>query len=110
MAEQRREEPKGAKQLDQRGEGEAQRHIGALRRQVEPVAGREIMRLASATVKKVSLELGGKGPVIVLDDADVDIAVDGALFACMLYSGQICESGTRLILPASSMVSKRCSS
>jgi len=58
------------------------------------------MRLASGTVKKVSLELGGKGPVIVLDDADLDIAVDGALFACMLYSGQICESGTRLLVPS----------
>ncbi len=51
-------------------------------------------------MKKVSLELGGKGPVIVLDDADLDIAVDGALFACMLYSGQICESGTRLLVPS----------
>ena len=37
--------------------------------------------------------------MIVLDDADLDIAVDGALFACMLYSGQICESGTRLLVP-----------
>ncbi|MBA2763189.1 MAG: aldehyde dehydrogenase [Thermoleophilaceae bacterium] len=61
--------------------------------------GREIMRLASGTVKKCSLELGGKAPVILLDDADLDIAVDGALFGCMLYSGQICESGTRLLVP-----------
>ncbi|CAN5316591.1 aldehyde dehydrogenase family protein [soil metagenome] len=61
--------------------------------------GREIMRLASATVKKVSLELGGKGAQILLDDADLDIAIDGALFGCMLYSGQICESGTRLLVP-----------
>jgi acyl-CoA reductase-like NAD-dependent aldehyde dehydrogenase len=62
--------------------------------------GREIMRLASGTVKRVSLELGGKGPVIVLGDADLDIAADGVLFGCMLYSGQICESGTRLLVPA----------
>jgi acyl-CoA reductase-like NAD-dependent aldehyde dehydrogenase len=61
--------------------------------------GREIMRLASGTVKKVSLELGGKAPVIVLDDADIDVAADGALFGCMLYSGQICESGTRVFVP-----------
>lgn len=61
--------------------------------------GREVMRLASATVKKVSLELGGKGAQILLDDADLDVAVDGALFGCMLYSGQICESGTRLLVP-----------
>jgi acyl-CoA reductase-like NAD-dependent aldehyde dehydrogenase len=63
--------------------------------------GREIMRLASGTVKKVSLELGGKGPVVVLDDADLDAAVDAALFGCWLYSGQMCESGTRLFLPES---------
>lgn len=61
--------------------------------------GREIMRLASATVKKVSLELGGKGAQILLDDADLDVAIDGALFGCLLYSGQICESGTRLLVP-----------
>jgi acyl-CoA reductase-like NAD-dependent aldehyde dehydrogenase len=61
--------------------------------------GREIMRLAAGTVKKVSLELGGKGAQILLDDADLDVAVDGALFGCMLYSGQICESGTRLLVP-----------
>ena len=63
--------------------------------------GREIMRLASGTVKKVSLELGGKGPVVVLDDADLDAAVDAALFGAWLYCGQMCESGTRLILPDS---------
>ncbi|MGV0776044.1 aldehyde dehydrogenase family protein [Mycolicibacterium elephantis] len=61
--------------------------------------GREIMRLAAGTVKRISLELGGKGAQILLDDADLDIAVDGALFGCMLYSGQICESGTRLLVP-----------
>ena len=63
--------------------------------------GREIMRLASGTVKKVSLELGGKGPVVVLDDADLDAAVDAALFGSWLYCGQMCESGTRLLLPDS---------
>ncbi|MEE3066773.1 MAG: aldehyde dehydrogenase family protein [Actinomycetota bacterium] len=62
--------------------------------------GREIMRLASGTVKNVSLELGGKGAQVLLDDADLDVAIDGALFGCMLYSGQICESGTRLLVSA----------
>ena len=61
--------------------------------------GREIMRVASGTVKNVTLELGGKSPVVVLDDADVETAVDGVLFGCMLYSGQVCASGTRLLLP-----------
>jgi aldehyde dehydrogenase (NAD+) len=63
--------------------------------------GREVMRLASQTIKNVTLELGGKGPVIVLDDADIATAVDAALFGCFLYSGQMCESGTRLLLPDS---------
>jgi aldehyde dehydrogenase (NAD+) len=63
--------------------------------------GREVMRLASENVKKITLELGGKGPNIVLDDADVKTAVDGTLFACFMYSGQACESGTRLLLPDS---------
>ena len=63
--------------------------------------GRAIMRLASNTVKNITLELGGKGPVIVLDDADIPTAVDAALFGCFLYSGQMCESGTRLLLPDS---------
>jgi acyl-CoA reductase-like NAD-dependent aldehyde dehydrogenase len=61
--------------------------------------GREIMKLASGTVKKCSLELGGKSPVLMLDDADLDVAIDGALFGAMLYSGQMCESGTRLFVP-----------
>jgi acyl-CoA reductase-like NAD-dependent aldehyde dehydrogenase len=61
--------------------------------------GREIMRLASGTVKHVTLELGGKGPSIVLDDADLDLAVDGVLYGCFVYSGQVCESGTRALVP-----------
>jgi acyl-CoA reductase-like NAD-dependent aldehyde dehydrogenase len=62
--------------------------------------GREIMRLASGSVKQVTLELGGKGPSIVLDDADLDMAVDGVLYGCFVYSGQVCESGTRALVPA----------
>ncbi len=63
--------------------------------------GRRIMQLASTTVKKVTLELGGKSANIVLDDADLDIAVPGALWATFLHQGQICHSGTRLFVPAS---------
>jgi acyl-CoA reductase-like NAD-dependent aldehyde dehydrogenase len=61
--------------------------------------GREIMKLASGTVKEVTLELGGKGPSVVLDDADLTMAADGVLYGCFLYSGQVCESGTRAIVP-----------
>ncbi len=60
--------------------------------------GKEVLRAAADTMKRVSLELGGKSANIVLPDADLDTAVDGALFASMLHSGQVCESGTRLLL------------
>ncbi|PGL72944.1 aldehyde dehydrogenase family protein [Bacillus sp. AFS055030] len=60
--------------------------------------GRRIMELASKTVKRVTLELGGKSPSIVLPDADLDIAIAGSLFGFCLHSGQLCESGTRLLV------------
>src|SRR5262249_50930492 len=63
--------------------------------------GAQIMAMASRTVKKVTLELGGKSANIVLPDADLDSAVDGAVLASFLHSGQVCESGTRLLLPDS---------
>jgi len=60
--------------------------------------GKEVMRAAAGNVKKITLELGGKGPNIVLPDADLETAVDGSLFAFLAHSGQGCESGTRLLL------------
>ena len=60
--------------------------------------GRQIMRMAAGNVKRLTLELGGKGPNIVLDDADLDLAVDGTLFGGMMNQGQACESGTRVIV------------
>ncbi len=61
--------------------------------------GKRIMQIASAGMKKVTLELGGKSANIVLDDADLELAVDGSLYACYFHSGQCCVAGTRLILP-----------
>jgi acyl-CoA reductase-like NAD-dependent aldehyde dehydrogenase len=63
--------------------------------------GRQILQAAAPTVKRTSLELGGKSANIVLDDADVELAVDGALFAFMLGSGEACVAGSRLLVPAS---------
>jgi aldehyde dehydrogenase (NAD+) len=63
--------------------------------------GREVMRQAAGTVKKVTLELGGKSPNILLDDAELDLAVDGSLWAVFMHNGQACESGTRLFVPES---------
>ena len=65
------------------------------------VVGRRIMQLASSTIKKLTLELGGKSPNIVYEDANMDAAVDGALWATFFHQGQVCESGTRLIVPSS---------
>jgi len=55
----------------------------------------------SAGLKKFTLELGGKSPNIVFSDADLDVAAKGVLFGIFLNSGQLCESGSRLILEES---------
>ncbi len=60
--------------------------------------GKEILKTAAENVTKVTLELGGKSPNIILDDADLSIAVDGALYAFLYHSGQACDSGTRLLV------------
>jgi acyl-CoA reductase-like NAD-dependent aldehyde dehydrogenase len=60
--------------------------------------GKRVMANASATLKKCTLECGGKSANIVLEDADLDLAVDGAMYAIFYHSGQCCEAGTRLFL------------
>lgn len=61
--------------------------------------GKSILRQSADSIRRVTLELGGKGANIILDDADLDMAVDGALFACMANNGEACEAGTRLLVP-----------
>lgn len=63
--------------------------------------GRRIGALAAASVKRVTLELGGKSANILLDDADLSVAIPGALWAMYLHAGQTCQAGTRLLVPAS---------
>lgn len=63
--------------------------------------GKSILRQSADTVKRVTLELGGKGPNIVLEDADLSVAVDGALYAAMANNGEACEAGTRLLVQSS---------
>lgn len=65
------------------------------------VTGRVVMAEAAKTVKKVALELGGKNPNIVFADADLDVALDYALTAVFLHSGQVCSAGARLLVEAS---------
>jgi betaine-aldehyde dehydrogenase len=60
--------------------------------------GQAIIRASAATVKRVAVELGGKNPNIVFADTDFETAVDYALTAVFLHSGQVCSAGARLIV------------
>ena len=63
--------------------------------------GKTIMASAAVTVKKVALELGGKNPFVLFADADHETAVDNALTAVFLHSGQVCSAGARLVVEES---------
>jgi aldehyde dehydrogenase (NAD+) len=63
--------------------------------------GERIMRDGAATMKRVTLELGGKSPTILLDDAALDQAIPAALMMAFLNSGQACAAGSRLLVPKS---------
>jgi len=63
--------------------------------------GRRVMAAAAQSIKRVALELGGKNPNIVFADAEVDTAVDYALTAIFLHSGQVCSAGARLVVEES---------
>ena len=63
--------------------------------------GRRIMAAAAGSVKKVALELGGKNPNVVFADADLEVALDFALTAVFLHSGQVCSAGARLVVEES---------
>ena len=63
--------------------------------------GKIIMRAAADTVKKISLELGGKSPNIFFADADFEAAVEGALFGIFFNQGEICTAGSRILVQRS---------
>lgn len=63
-------------------------------------AGKRVSELASQSVKRVALELGGKSASVILDDANFEMAVKGTVSACMLNSGQTCSAHTRMLVPA----------
>lgn len=60
--------------------------------------GRDIMKLGADTIKKVTLELGGKSAAVILDDADMDLAVEGACFGSYFHQGQVCSATTRILV------------
>ena len=63
-------------------------------------AGKRVAEIASASVKRVTLELGGKSACVILEDADFERAVPDAVSKCFLNSGQTCSALTRLLVPA----------
>jgi betaine-aldehyde dehydrogenase len=60
--------------------------------------GKQIVKMAADTVKRVTLELGGKSPNIFFSDADFDAAIDGALFGVFINQGEVCSAGSRILV------------
>ncbi|MCY0898489.1 MAG: aldehyde dehydrogenase family protein [Firmicutes bacterium] len=64
----------------------------------ETATGQEVMRLAAAGLKRVNLELGGKSPLILFDDVDLEEAVSQTLFGSFFNAGQVCQATTRVLV------------
>lgn len=60
--------------------------------------GKKVYAAAAADIKHVTMELGGKSPLIIFDDADIENAISGAMLANMYSSGQVCSNGTRVFV------------
>lgn len=60
--------------------------------------GKQILKMAADTVKRVTLELGGKSPNIFFADADFEAAIDGALFGVFINQGEVCSAGSRILV------------
>jgi acyl-CoA reductase-like NAD-dependent aldehyde dehydrogenase len=60
--------------------------------------GKIIVKQAADTVKRVTLELGGKSPNIFFADADFEAAIDGALFGVFINQGEVCSAGSRILV------------
>ncbi|SLM38166.1 betaine aldehyde dehydrogenase [Lasallia pustulata] len=63
--------------------------------------GQKVASAAAGGMKYITMELGGKSPLLILPDADLDLAVDGAMMANFFSSGQVCTNGTRVFVPSS---------
>ena len=64
-------------------------------------AGRQVSKAAAGTIKRVALELGGKSPNVILEDADLQEAITDGVSKCFLNSGQTCSALTRMLVPRS---------
>src|SRR6185312_10889627 len=74
------------------------RHVHMIQFTGSTAVGRRVAELAGGTLKKVSLELGGNNALIVLDDADIDAAVNNAAWGAFLHQGQICMASSRIFV------------
>ncbi len=63
--------------------------------------GKAIVKMAADTLKRVTLELGGKSPNIFFADADFEAAIDGALFGVFINQGEVCSAGSRILVEKS---------
>ena len=72
------------------------------------VTGRSVTRAGAGTIKRVSLELGGKSPSIVFADADLDRAVTGSVFGIYLAQGEVCSAGSRVLVERSACTTSSC--
>jgi acyl-CoA reductase-like NAD-dependent aldehyde dehydrogenase len=73
-------------------------HVRRLNFTGSTATGRKLAEAAGRNLKRIVLELGGYNPLLVLDDADVDYAVDAAAFGCFLHQGQICMSARKILV------------
>src|SRR5689334_3083719 len=73
-------------------------HVDKIAFTGSPEVGRIIMRAAAGTLKKISLELGGKSPNIFFADSDFEVAVEGALFGVFFNQGEVCSAGSRILV------------
>jgi len=74
------------------------RHVQMIQFTGSTAVGRRVAELAGRTLKKVSLELGGNNALIVLDDADLELAVNNAAWGAFLHQGQICMASSRIFV------------
>jgi benzaldehyde dehydrogenase (NAD) len=76
------------------------KHVQMIQFTGSTAVGRRVAELAGRTLKKVSLELGGNNALIILDDADLDLAVNNACWGAFLHQGQICMASSRIFVHA----------
>ena len=90
----------GSRLGDRRGAG-AHPDVDMISFTGSTAAGRRVSEAAAGTVKRVALELGGKSPNVILDDADLQKAITDGVGKCFLNSGQTCSALTRMLVPRS---------